>query len=66
MEPHGKPRRAYLSFSTFVGTGLSWLYCMGRIEAIGRRWDVILSMWVGRDQQLRPEVQVVGCCQDLW
>ena len=35
------------------------------MEAIGRRWDVILSMLVCRDQLLRPEVQVVGCCQDL-
>ena len=29
-------------------------------------WVVILSMWVGRDPRLRPEVQAVGCCQDLW
>ena len=29
-------------------------------------WDVILSMWVGRDPRLRPEVQAAGCCQDLW
>ena len=49
------------------------------MEAIGRRWylvvlnvglpvdgHVILSMLVCRDQLLRPEVQVVGCCQDLW
>ena len=48
------------------------------MEAIGRRWylvvlnvglpvdgHVILSMWVGR-YLLRPEVQAVSCCQDLW
>ena len=27
--------------------------------------DVILSMLVCRDQRLSPEVQAVGCCQDL-
>ena len=36
------------------------------MEAIGRRWYVILSMLVCRDQLLRPEVQAVSCCQDLW
>ena len=90
-EPHEEARRAYLSFSTFVGTGLSWLFCMWMMEAIGRRWylvdlisspwvcrelvlnvglpvdgNVILSMLVCLDQLLRPEVQAVGCCQDLW
>ena len=36
-------RRAYLSFSTFVGTGLSWLYfvCSWTMEAIGRRWSLL-------------------------
>ena len=37
--PPWEARRAYLSFFTFVGTGLSWRYCMWRMEAIGRRWD---------------------------
>ena len=30
---------------TFVGTGLSWLYCMWRMEAIGRRWSLIVPCW---------------------
>ena len=65
MEPHGMPVVHTCLFPTFVGTGLSWLYCMWMMEAIGRRWYLILSMLVCRDQ-LRPEVQAVGCCQDLW
>ena len=34
-----------LFFPTFVGSGLSWLYCMWRMEAIGRRWSLIVHCW---------------------
>ena len=69
--PPGMPVVHTCLFPTFVGTGLSWLYCMWRMEAIGRRWSlmddrsVILSMLVCRDVNT-PRVQAVGCCQDLW
>ena len=61
-------------FPTFVGSGLSWLYCMWRMEAIGRRWYCD-SFNVGRPgrqfpPRFRPWVTVTGkepdCCQDLW
>ena len=38
-------------FPTFVGSGLSWLYCMWRMEAIGRRWSLIVSLLGGRELQ---------------
>ena len=34
-----------LFFPTFVGTGLSWLYFRWRMEAIGRRWSLIVHCW---------------------
>ena len=57
MEPHGIP--VVHTCLSFVGTGLSWLYCMWMMNGIGRRWSlmndrsVILSMLVCPDQ-LRP------------
>ena len=34
-----------LFFPTFVGTGLSWLYFGWRMDAIGRRWSLIVHCW---------------------
>ena len=52
------PRRAYLSFPTFVGTGLSWFYFMFVVD--GSYWlDLILN--VGLPVSAAPEFQAVGC-----
>ena len=72
-------RRAYLSFSTFVGTGLSGLTFVWTVEAIGRRWslvglDLILHCWSagtscarvsGRGLLLRPLVRPTEPLQAL-
>ena len=64
-DSYGTPwdaRRAYLSFfPTFVGTGLSWLYCMWMMEAIGRRWYCD-SFNVGLPGPTAPAFQAVGYC----
>ena len=43
--PPGMPIVHTCLFPTFVGTGLSWLYCMWMMEAIGRRWSLIVHCW---------------------
>ena len=73
MEPHGIPVVHTCLFYRLVGTGLSWLYCMWMMEAIGRRWYCD-SFNVGLPGPTAPEFQAVGycdrkepdCCQDLW
>ena len=59
--PSWDAHRAYLSFPTCVGTGLSWLYCMWMMEAIGRRWYCD-SFNVGLPGPTAPAFQAVGYC----
>ena len=61
MEPHGMPVVPTCLFPTFVGTGLSWLYCMWMMEAIGRRWYCD-SFNVGLPGPTAPAFQAVGYC----
>ena len=61
MEPHGMPVVLTCLFLTLVGTGLSWLYCMWMMEAIGRRWYCD-SFNVGLPGPTAPAFQAVGYC----